>query len=97
MLDCRGESCSRVTVGGKQLPFWHLYPRRLIKLARHLMTGVGAYFYITWGVWLRHCLDQRQDEYELVWPRLLTSMPVIVQRKNVAAYGVQNGFAKKSL
>ncbi|KAK4957825.1 alkaline ceramidase ydc1, partial [Elasticomyces elasticus] len=23
----------------------------------HLMTGLGAYFYITWGIWLRHCLD----------------------------------------
>ena len=44
------------------------------------MTGIGAYFYITWGIWLRHCLNGRQDEVELQWPRLITSLPVIVQR-----------------
>ncbi|KAL1964662.1 hypothetical protein VTN77DRAFT_6688 [Rasamsonia byssochlamydoides] len=34
----------------------------------HLMTGIGAYLYIIWGIWLRHCLNKRQDEYQLVWP-----------------------------
>lgn len=37
-------------------------------LARHLMTGLGAYCYIVWGIWLRHCLNGRQDEYRLSWP-----------------------------
>ncbi|KAK4060695.1 hypothetical protein Trihar35433_10103 [Trichoderma harzianum] len=23
----------------------------------HLMTGLGAYYYIIWGIWLRQCLD----------------------------------------
>lgn len=32
------------------------------------MTGTGAYFYLVWGVWLRHCLNQKQDEYDLYWP-----------------------------
>ncbi|KAH8727599.1 ceramidase [Phaeosphaeriaceae sp. PMI808] len=47
----------------------------------HLMTGAGAYFYIVWGVWLRHQLNHRQDEYELVWPNIWT-MPDVVRRKN---------------
>jgi dihydroceramidase len=34
----------------------------------HLMTGIGAYCYIVWGIWLRHCLNGRQDEFELIWP-----------------------------
>lgn len=46
------------------------------------MTGVGAYFYIVWGIWLRHCLNYRQDEFELVW-KGWTSMPVVVKRKNM--------------
>jgi dihydroceramidase len=36
------------------------------------MTGLGAYFYIVWGIWLRHCLNYRQDEYELQWPNMWT-------------------------
>ncbi|KAF2094544.1 alkaline phytoceramidase [Rhizodiscina lignyota] len=57
----------------------------------HLMTGIGAYFYITWGIWLRHCLNGEQDEYKLVWPRMLTSLPVIVRNDKTAMNG------KKSL
>lgn len=34
----------------------------------HLMTGVGAYTYIVWGIWLRYCLEGRQEEVELHWP-----------------------------
>lgn len=52
------------------------------------MTGTGAYFYITWGIWLRHCLNGRQDEYTLVWPRLL-SMP------EIARVGTANGSRKQ--
>ncbi|KAL0261242.1 alkaline ceramidase ydc1 [Diplodia seriata] len=44
----------------------------------HLMTGVGAYYYITWGVWLRHCLNGKQDEYELLWPNVF-HMPLVVR------------------
>ncbi|KAJ5362178.1 hypothetical protein N7541_003022 [Penicillium brevicompactum] len=36
----------------------------------HVMTGIGAYYYIVWGIWLRHCLNNRQDEYHLRWARL---------------------------
>lgn len=45
----------------------------------HLMTGTGAYFYIVWGVWLRHCLNGRQDEFKLVWPSLFWSLPSVVK------------------
>jgi hypothetical protein len=58
---------------------------------RHVMTGIGAYFYLTWGIWLRHCLNGKQDDYELIWPRTVTSMPMVVRRRNA-----QNGRAKKS-
>ena len=44
---------------------------------RHLLTGIGAYYYITWGIWLRHCLNGRQDEFELYWPHAY-SLPEIV-------------------
>jgi dihydroceramidase len=49
------------------------------------MTGTGAYFYIVWGIWLRHCLNGRQDEYELHWPSLLTSFPSIVKTNKKSA------------
>jgi hypothetical protein len=60
------------------------------------MTGLGAYFYIVWGIWLRHCLEGRSDEYELVWPSLWTSVPEVVRRspsRNGAAV-VPNGKAE---
>ena len=53
------------------------------------MTGTGAYFYIVWGIWLRHCLNYRHDEYELYWPNWFT-MPEVVKANSIA-----NGTAKK--
>ncbi|XPS75050.1 alkaline ceramidase ydc1 [Ascochyta lentis] len=47
----------------------------------HLMTGTGAYFYIVWGIWLRHCLNYRHDEYELYWPDWIT-MPEVIKAKS---------------
>ncbi|KAL8691742.1 MAG: hypothetical protein Q9224_004104 [Gallowayella concinna] len=44
----------------------------------HLLTGIGAYFYLTWGIWLRHCLNGRQEQYNLVWPTMI-SLPKIVR------------------
>lgn len=48
---------------------------------RHLMTGIGAYMYIVWGIWLRHCLNGRQEEYQLQWPRIY-SFPDVVRVSN---------------
>lgn len=55
------------------------------------MTGTGAYFYIVWGIWLRHCLNYRHEEYELYWPSWLT-MPEVVKTSTAA-----NGAAKRTL
>ncbi len=63
------------------------------------MTGVGAYYYIVWGIWLRHCLNYRQDEYELNWPNLWTMAEVVKRRKPIAnghTNGHANGSAKKN-
>ncbi len=44
----------------------------------HLMTGTGAYMSLVWGIWLRHCLNGKQEEYELNWPSWWRSLPEIV-------------------
>lgn len=59
------------------------------------MTGFGGYCYIVWGIWLRHCLNGRQDEYELYWPRL-ASVPVIIRTPN-EINGQISGQVKKDL
>ena len=59
----------------------------------HLMTGTGAYFYVTWGIWLRHRLNGKQDEYDLNWPRIW-NLPEVVRRAQVKGV-VDNGKEKK--
>lgn len=61
----------------------------------HIMTGTGAYFYITWGIWLRHCLNGKADEYELVWSRLVLSLPEVVKKPVLGVKDKVNGEAKK--
>lgn len=56
------------------------------------MTGTGAYFYFVWAIWLRHYLNYRQNEYELVWPSIW-SVPEVVKTKT-AANGYANGYGK---
>ncbi|KAI9899543.1 hypothetical protein N3K66_006004 [Trichothecium roseum] len=41
----------------------------------HLMTGLGAYYYIVWGIWLRRCLSGQDPNFVLDWPSLFTSVP----------------------
>lgn len=48
----------------------------------HLMTGIGAYLYIIWGIWLRHILNKEQDQYTLVWPHVW-SFPEIIREPGV--------------
>ncbi|KAH0556806.1 hypothetical protein GP486_005405 [Trichoglossum hirsutum] len=70
-----------------------------------IVTGLalflgGGYFYIVWGIWLRHCLNERQNEFKLLWPSLF-SFPEVVRRSapeeaRLRAEGVPNGLAKKS-
>ncbi|MCJ1240020.1 hypothetical protein MMC14_008020 [Varicellaria rhodocarpa] len=59
----------------------------------HIMTGIGAYFYITWGIWLRHCLNGRQEEYALVWPHLI-SLPEIVKAPDADGVSKKTGQKK---
>lgn len=66
-----------------------------LSVCRHLMTGIGAYFYIVWGIWLRHCLNGRQDEYTLRWPRAF-SLPEVVRSRHHPHGGAQNGTMRKS-
>lgn len=44
----------------------------------HLFTGLGAYYFIMWQVWLRRCLDADEDQFMLQWPSLFTSVPRVV-------------------
>lgn len=62
---------------------------------RHLMTGTGAYFYIMWGIWLRHCLNGRQEEYDLHWPSIF-SLPDVV-RTNVGNGDVRKDAERRKL
>ena len=41
------------------------------------MTGVGAYCYIVWGIWLRHVLNSNQEQYKISWPHIYTLPEVI--------------------
>ena len=49
------------------------------------MTGLGAYFYIVWGIWLRHCLNGRQEEFALSWPSIF-SLPEIIRAADRNVY-----------
>lgn len=63
----------------------------------HLMTGVGANCYIVWGIWLRHCLNERQDEYEFVWPSIYHLPEIVrIESGNISNISVRNGFVKKT-
>ncbi|KAH0842805.1 putative Alkaline phytoceramidase [Fonsecaea pedrosoi] len=44
----------------------------------HLMTGIGAYCYIVWGIHLRHILNGDQEHFQMVWPSIFT-LPEIVR------------------
>ncbi|KAF3388677.1 Alkaline ceramidase 3 [Penicillium rolfsii] len=59
----------------------------------HIMTGLGAYLYIIWGIWLRHCLNGRQDDFHLRWAHFW-HIPEIIRTTPLAENGVAR--AKKS-
>ncbi|KAK9797466.1 hypothetical protein SCARD494_03295 [Seiridium cardinale] len=54
----------------------------------HLMTGIGAYYYITWRIWIHRCLDGDEDRYRLSWSSVF-AMPDVVAAEDVAS--VENG------
>lgn len=61
------------------------------------MTGLGAYCYIIWGIWLRHCLNGLQDEYDLSWPATYRLPEIVkVKQKSVGNGAIPNGSSRKS-
>lgn len=60
------------------------------------MTGIGAYMYIIWGIWLRHCLHGRQDEYRLDWPHLYNWADIVRIPPEPSEPVSMNGSAKKA-
>ncbi|KAI5810114.1 alkaline ceramidase-like protein [Peziza echinospora] len=64
----------------------------------HLLSGLGGYYYITYGLYLRYCLEKRQSEYELVWPSTFTSLPYVRKRRTPqVTNGNGAGATKKDL
>lgn len=93
-MACPGVYFWKATAGGEFGPLQSRNDGAYgVFVVRHLLTGIGAYYYLTWGIWLRHCLNGRQDEYSLVWPRLL-SLPEIV-RSDYTSDIVQPEIARK--
>ena len=48
-------------------------------VCRHIFTGFAGYMNLTRLIWLRYCLEGRQDEFTLAWPSVWTSVPVVVR------------------
>lgn len=62
----------------------------------HIMTSISAYYNLTWGIWLRHCLSNTYDEFELIWPSIITSVPVVVRRDKDALLKENEKVVKKT-
>lgn len=63
------------------------------------MTGVGSYYYIVWAIWLRHCLNERQDEYMLNWSSLWALpevIPIPAGTGKLNGTTLSNGQAKRA-
>ncbi|KAI2463658.1 putative alkaline phytoceramidase [Annulohypoxylon bovei var. microspora] len=43
----------------------------------HLMTGIGAYYYIIWRIWIHRILDGEEDKFRLNWPSIFR-MPEVI-------------------
>ncbi|EXJ74832.1 uncharacterized protein A1O5_01528 [Cladophialophora psammophila CBS 110553] len=56
----------------------------------HLMTGIGAYCYIVWGIHLRHILNGDQEHFQMVWPSIFT-LPEVVRVSNPPGEGKRKG------
>lgn len=63
----------------------------------HIFTGLGAYYFIIWRVWLTRCLDGSEREFMLHWPSPFTSVPKVVPRFGPTKANGVNGSHKKAL
>lgn len=52
----------------------------------HLLTAIAEYFNVVWSIWLRYCFEGRQDEVEMVWPSMWSSMPQVVRKNKTKLY-----------
>jgi dihydroceramidase len=68
--------------GGEYFLVLQMVIKQLIAIYRHIFTGIAAYFNLTWAIWLRYCRDGKQDDVQLVWPSVFTSVPVVVRVEN---------------
>ncbi|KAK6958118.1 hypothetical protein Daesc_000911 [Daldinia eschscholtzii] len=55
----------------------------------HLMTGIGAYFYIVWRIWVHRCLDGDEDKFRLVWPSIFRMPEVLLREVETQAIAAQ--------
>lgn len=59
----------------------------------HVFTGLGAYYWLNWRIWLETCLDGREGEFMLSWPSVFTSVPRIVPRPGYVGRAKTNGYS----
>lgn len=46
----------------------------------HVFTGLGAYYWVIWRMWLERCLDGEEGVFMLNWPSMFKSVPRILPR-----------------
>jgi dihydroceramidase len=69
-------------VGGECFLIFIVYGEGAKSMGRHIFTGFAGYFNLTRLIWLRYCLDGKQDDFQLAWPSVFTSVPVVVRVEN---------------
>lgn len=59
----------------------------------HVFTGLGAYYWLIWRIWLETCLDGREGDFMLNWPSVFTSVPRIIPCPTHIARADSNGYS----
>ena len=60
-----------------------------IKKIRHILTGLGVYYYIQFLLYLRLCLEGKRKQINFVWE--FGVLPHVDKRKGWEANGNMNG------
>ena len=68
--------------GGKIIP-------TIVITSRHILTGLGVYYYIQFLLYLRLNLEGRRKEFNFVWK--LGFLPHVDRKKGTEANGSMNG------
>ena len=69
-------------VGGEYFLIFIVFGEGAKSMDRHIFTGFAGYFNLTRLIWLRYCLEGKQDGFQLAWPSVFTSVPVVVRVEN---------------